>query len=59
MMMRLWTTLLKRDATDQLLADGALIALVAHLLQRADVGTEPGSRVAMPAGRSFARQCRS
>jgi AraC family transcriptional regulator len=50
-MVRLWDATLAHDPTDQLLADGALVALATHLLQRAGAGEKPGRRVAMPAWR--------
>ncbi|GAB2891899.1 hypothetical protein GCM10027093_28830 [Paraburkholderia jirisanensis] len=39
------------DATDRLLADGALMTLAAHLLQRAGTQAAPERRVALPAWR--------
>jgi AraC family transcriptional regulator len=50
-MVRLWGAMLEHDPTDQLLADGALVALATHLLQRAGAAEKPGRRVAMPAWR--------
>jgi AraC family transcriptional regulator len=50
-MVRLWGATLAHDPTDLLLADGALVALATHLLQRAGAGEKPGRRVAMPAWR--------
>ncbi|WP_460903209.1 helix-turn-helix domain-containing protein [Paraburkholderia jirisanensis] len=50
-MLRLWAASLESEANDRLLADGALISIVAHLLQRAGAGDLPERRVAMPTWR--------
>jgi AraC family transcriptional regulator len=50
-MMRLWHASLRHEPTDQLLADGALVSLAMHLLQRAGSAEKPHRHVAMPAWR--------
>jgi AraC family transcriptional regulator len=50
-MLRLWHASLEQAPTDRLLADGALIAVITHLLQRAGADARQQRRIAMPAWR--------
>jgi AraC family transcriptional regulator len=50
-MLRLWLASREFEANDRLLADGALISMIAHLLQRASPSDLPERRVAMPTWR--------